>query len=242
MSESSLPETNPYHITPTRVRYAYMAFCLMILVPLAYGLWFFLWGVPLSWGGIGIGALGWTIALMLRNPVALLAHAIPAVSKHVTTIVVAFSGPCEELVRLAVVLLLGRAFPMALSIGLGWAAIEVVYAIINGYVTLSLFRRDDEKARQARAVLENMGLAKAMLNAPPFAGVFERIFACAVQIGFTLLLAWQPLLVILTIPLHSSTNFMALSLVRRSVVIAELSIAIIGIVVLLAGLGVFGRL
>lgn len=242
MSESSLPETNPYHITPTMVRYTYMASFLMILVPLAYGLWFFLWGVPLSWGGIGIGALGWTIALMLRNPVALLAKAIPATSKHVTTIVVASSGPCEELVRLAVVLLLGRAFPMALSIGLGWAAIEVVYAIINSFVTLSLFRRDDEKARQARAVLENMGLARAMLNAPPFMGVVERISASAIQIGFTLLLAWQPLLVILTIPLHSSTNFMALFLVRRSVVLAELCIAIIGIVILLAGLGVFGRL
>jgi hypothetical protein len=242
MSEVSLPEANPYHITPTMVRYSYLAFCLMIFVPLAYGLWFYLWGIPLSWGGIGIGALGWTIALLLRNPVALLARAIPSVSKHVTTIVVASSGPCEELVRLGVVLLLGPAFPLALSIGLGWAAIEVVYAIINGFVTLSLFRRDDEKARQARSVLENMGLAKAMLNTPPFMGVVERIFASAIQIGFTLLLAWQPLLVILTIPLHSSINFIALILVRRSVVLAELCLALIGTVILLAGLGVFGRL
>lgn len=75
-----------------------------------------------------------------------------------------------------------------------------VYTIINSFVTLSLFRRDDEKARQVRAVLENMGLARALLNTTPFVGVVERIFACAVQIGFTLLLAWQPLLVILTIP------------------------------------------
>ena len=144
--------------------------------------------------------------------------------------------------RLLAVLLFGRAFPIALSIGLGWAAIEVVYAIINGFVTLSLFRRDDEKARQARAMLESMGLAKAMLNGPPFMGVLERITASAIQIGFTLLLAWQPLLVILTIPVHSSTNFVALSLVRRSVVLAELGVAIIGTIVLLAGLGVFGRL
>ena len=35
---------------------------------------------------------------------------------------------------------------------------------------------------------------------------------------------------------------MALFLVRRSVVLAELCVAVIGIVVLLAGLGVFGRL
>ena len=242
MSESSLPETNPYHITPTMVRYTYMAFCLMILVPPAYALWFILWGIPLSWGGIGIGALGWTIALVLRNPVALIARIISATSKHVTTIVVASSGPCEEIMRLLAVLLFGRAFPIALSIGLGWAAIEVVYAIINGFVTLSLFRRDDEKARQARAMLESMGLAKAMLNGPPLMGVLERITASAIQIGFTLLLAWQPLLVILTIPVHSSTNFVALSLVRRSVVLAELGVAIIGAIVLLAGLGVFGRL
>ena len=179
---------------------------------------------------------------MLRNPVALIARIIPAAAKHVTTIVVASSGPCEEIMRLLAVLLFGRAFPIALSIGLGWAAIEVVYEIINGFVTLSLFRRDDEKALQARAMLENMGLAKAMLNAPPFAGVFERVFACAVQIGFTLLLAWQPLLAILTIPVHSSTNFLALSLVRRSVVLAELGVAITGTIVLLAGLGVFCRL
>ena len=110
---------------------------------------------------------------------------------------------------------------MALSIGLGWAAIEVIYAIINSFGVLSLFRRDDEKARQARAMIEKMGLAQAMFSTPPFVGTIERLFACAVQIGFTLLLAWQPLLVILTIPLHSMTNFIALTLLRRSVVLAE---------------------
>lgn len=241
MDESSRFVANPYTITPLMVRHTYMASILVIFVPLAYALWFFLWGISLSWVGIGIGALGWAIAAFLRSPITLLANVFPATAKHITTIIVAFSGPCEELIRLAVILLLGRTFHMALSIGLGWAAIEVIYAIINNFVVLSLFRRDDEKARQARAMLEKMGLAQAMFSTPPFVGIIERVFACAVQIGFTLLLAWQPLLVLLTIPLHSMTNFIALTLLRRSVVLAELALAIIGIIVLFAGLGAFGR-
>jgi hypothetical protein len=34
---------------------------LLLLVPLAFALWFHLWGISLSWPDIGAGALRWTV-------------------------------------------------------------------------------------------------------------------------------------------------------------------------------------
>jgi YhfC intramembrane metalloprotease len=160
--------------------------------------------------------------------------------------IVAASGPCEEGTRLVVLLLVGRTFPIALSVGLGWTAIEVVYTIVNGLAVASLLGRTDEKARQAQALLTSLyttrGLTNMLTPSAPFLGVMERISASALHIGFTLLLAWQPLLVLATIPLHSATNFIALRLLRRSAVLTEVVVALIGATALVAGLAAFGRL
>jgi hypothetical protein len=106
----------------------------------------------------------------------------------------------------------------------------------------SLLRRTDEQARQARALLTSMGLDKLLSQTDPALGVVERIAASALHIGFTLLIAWQPLLVLATIPVHSATNFVWLRLFRRSAVLSEVVFALIGAAILVAGLAAFGRL
>jgi hypothetical protein len=57
---------------------------------------------------------------------------------------------------------------------------------------------------QARQQLEEMGLLKQSIS--PLWGVLECISATGLQIGFMLLLAFRPILVFLTIPIHSGVN------------------------------------
>src|SRR5258708_26477112 len=90
-------------------RSAYLAIPFLMLVPLAYALWFHLWGVSLSWPAIGAGALGWYLAFVLRTPVVLVARLVLRTPARVQPSVVAASGPAEESVRLITLLLVGSA-------------------------------------------------------------------------------------------------------------------------------------
>lgn len=245
MAEQQVPE-RPGVGSPAYQRNRLIAFPFLLAVPLAFALWLYLWGIPLSWPAIGAGAAGWLVALFLCTPVALVARRLLRTPERAQPWVVAASGPAEESLRLVTLLLVGRTFPIALSVGLGWTAIEVVYTIVNGLAVASVLGRTDEKARQAQALLTSLytsqGLSNMLTASAPFLGVMERISASALHIGFTLLIAWQPLLVLATIPLHSATNFVALRLLRRSAVLTEVVLALIGAVILIAGLAVFGRL
>lgn len=223
-------------------RSAFLAIPFLLLVPLAYALWFHLWGVSLNWPAIGAGALGWYIAFVLRTPAVLVAQRVLRTLERTQPWVVAASGPAEESVRLITLLLVGRAFPIALSVGLGWTTIEIVYTIINNLAIAWLLQRPDERARRSLALLLSMGLGNMLSPTAPAFSVIERIGVSALHIGFTLLIAWQPLLVLATIPLHSGANFVSLWLLRRSAVLTAVVWVAIGAAVLLAGLAVFGRL
>jgi hypothetical protein len=228
-------------------RNALIAIPFLLLVPLSFALWFHLWGIALSWPAIGAGALGWVVALFLRTPVALIARRLLGTPERAQPSVTAASGPAEESLRLVTLLLVGRAFPLALSVGLGWTTVEIVYAIVNGLAIASLLRRTDERARQARAFLASIGLERLLSQTDPAfgvvtLGVIERFSVSALHIGFTLLIAWQPLLVLGTIPVHSATNFVWLRLFRRSAVLSEVAVALIGAAILIAGLAAFARL
>ncbi len=122
------------------------------------------------------------------------------------------SGPLEETVRLGAVLLAGNGFIVAYSIGFGWGAVEVVYALFNGAVVLRLARRSDEKAVEARRQLQELGL---MTEAGPFLGILERLSATALHIGSTLLVAKWPVFVLAAVPLHSAINLGVLALTRQ---------------------------
>lgn len=205
---------------------------LVLLVAAGYLYAFPLLGVAPQWSAVGLGALGWVVALALRGPVIALSARQPR--EKATLWVVSASGPAEELVRLAAVLWLGRSFPTALSIGFGWGAVEILFGMINGFVALSILQKDDAKSRQARELLARQGgLERYGLS--PLWGFFERLFATALHIGFTLLLAAMPWAVVGTIPAHSLTNLSAVKYGRRLWVV-ELVVAVAGTAAMLLGL------
>lgn len=223
-------------------RNAIIAALPTVAVPVAFAAVLLSTGGSINWGPLALGAAGWLVALVLRTPVILLAQQLAGSPERAEPWVVGASGPCEEAVRVAAVLLVGRAFPVAYSIGLGWSTIEVLYSLVTMFALASLARRADEQAVQARALLQAQGRAYMLGGASPFWGIAERVSASALHVGFTLLLAWQPWLVVVTIPTHSAVNFVASGVARRSVALVELTLAIVGGGAYLAGLLAFGRL
>lgn len=191
-----------------------------------------------QWWAIGIGALGWVVALQLRFPFMPLAKKLG--QEKAGRMMAVLAGPCEELVRLAMILLFGRSFPVALSLGIGWGGIEILFTLLNGGMRLVLLSRDDEKARQAREILAAQGQLE--VKGGWFLGVWERLFATAVHVGFTLLVAWQPLLVVLLLPVHSLLDLAIPTFIKRSIWIVEGLVTVVGGAAILLGLAAFGQL
>ena len=183
-----------------------------LAVPVVLGAVAVAQGVDLRPLPMVLGGVGWVAALVLRAPVGIAASRLRADPASAQTIVTAASGPLEELVRLVVVLLLGRDLDTAVSIGLGWAAIEVLYLIVNGVVLVAVLSHDDPEAERLRALLP---FPDAILESSPLWGAWERIWASALHVAFTLLIAVHPLLVLVTIPLHSATNLSLFVASRR---------------------------
>ena len=176
---------------------------------------------------------------MFRIPVALAAKRISNSPHTIQRWAIWSSGPLEESARLVVVILVGREFGVAFSIGLGWAAAEVVYSLVNGYLIASLNLRTDEEATEARQQLQELGLPPQV---SPFWGILERVSASAVHIGFTLLLAKWPLLLLASIPVHSATNVGVMTVYRESALRAQGVVAVVGLAIFLGGLAAFGKL
>lgn len=200
---------------------------LYLLVVVFYAALARIWDIELSLGWILLGAAGWLAALFLRAPVAMVAQRLTTNSDTVQQAVILASGPAEELVRLAVVLITAANLDVAYAIGLGWGGIEVIYALVNGILIATLLQRDDEEAVKARQVMEEMGLLRA--GTKPLYGVLERLAVTPVHIGFTLLLAFQPLLVLVTIPVHSLINYGFITMMRRRANIAIILLVLMGI-------------
>ncbi len=145
-----------------------------------------------------------------------------------------FSGPAEELVRLALVLFFITTFEQAMWAGFGWAAVEVVLVVVNTLVIAGLMTKDDPKSLEAKKLLEGMGM---MTPQSPLWGLLERFSAIALHLGFTLMLFAQPWLVLVTLPLHSVTNMVAVRYAKSHLALTEAGLAVLGAVVLLVGLG-----
>ncbi|GAA2848011.1 hypothetical protein GCM10010517_05180 [Streptosporangium fragile] len=190
-----------------------------------------LWLAAPRWGAIALGAGGWLAALVLRGPIIAAVAKLPR--ERAATVIGAASGPCEEIVRLLLVLLLVSGFPETLWAGYGWAAIEIVYTMVNALAIRSLLGRTDEKSLEARRMLEAQGVLRA--DGPLWAAV-ERTGAGMLHIGLTLLLAWQPWLVLVTIPLHSAANLLAVRLMRTSLALTEVLVAAVGAAAFALGL------
>jgi hypothetical protein len=105
----------------------------------------------------------------------------------------------------------GRDVVTALWLGLGWAAIEVLYAIANGLALSALVERTDPEAQRIRATIP-----PSLLTGGAVAwGVLERVWASAVHIGFTLVLAAVPIAALVTAPAHTLVNVAFTRALRR---------------------------
>jgi len=204
-----------------------------ILVPVAFLLaGRLLWDVDGYWGPFFVGTLGWTLALGLRAPVGLIAKRMSKSPRVLQNVTVASSGPLEELTRLVLLLVVGTTFSPAYMLGLGWASIEVLYAVGVGFVTANLARREDDRGAALRAQF------KGSLDTPavgPVVGILERVSASAIHIGFALMIAFNPLLVLVAIPLHSATNMTALKF-RDKLAAMQAFVFVVGVAVLAAAL------
>ncbi|RKP51720.1 YhfC family intramembrane metalloprotease [Cohnella endophytica] len=203
---------------------------LFILVPFLFGVGFWAAGYVLEWRAFGLGALGWFIALVLRAPLSAIVMKMP--QEKAKNIIVASSGILEESARLVLLAVTSVVSSWAVSVGQGWAAVEVLFTIVNIVVIASLVKRTDEKAVQAKQFLES----QSTIHASPLWGVLERIWASAFHIGCTLIVAFHPWSVVLLIPLHSSLNWFAVRLAARSVWKSSLFVAVIGVITLLVGI------
>jgi hypothetical protein len=179
-----------------------------------------------------LGAAGWMIALVLRQPVALIATRAVG-QERAATIVGWCSGPAEELVRFGLVVLILGNVDGALWAGFGWATLEVVLVAVNIFVIAGLLTRDDPKSREAREILSAQGM---MTPQHPLWGFVERLSAIALHIGFTLMLFASPWLVLVTLPLHSAVNMTAVRFAKNHVALTEIGLALVGAAVLAVGL------
>jgi PPIC-type PPIASE domain len=118
-------------------------------------------------------------------------------------VVISFSGILEEIVRFAILFSIGRSFTVAYFVGVGWSAIEVVYAIVTAYVIETIMRRDDPEALKIQNMLREMGMIHDL---GVFIGLSERIFASMFHIGMALSIAKWPWFLPIAIVLHSLTN------------------------------------
>ncbi|WP_201318815.1 hypothetical protein [Paenibacillus sp. EPM92] len=206
---------------------------LYLLVPVLFAGAFAYSGFPLIWTAFGLGAAGWVVAFMLRGPLSVLAMKKPGFGK---TVLYASSGPLEEGVRYGLLALTSVQVSWAASLGQGWAAVEVVYVMIQVVAISALAHRQDEQALQAKAILESQGLTQSH----PLWGIVERLSASAFHIGATLIVASIPWTVFILIPLHSLFNLAMVQLVKRSVAWGEAFAALLGGALLGLGLYVSG--
>lgn len=203
---------------------------LHLLVPVLFGVLFGAAGYSVDWPVFGLGALGWIIALFLRGPVAAVVRKWPEARDKL--IVGGSSGVMEEGVRLLLLTFLAASLPDALSAGQGWAAVEVLYVIVNTILILSLMKRTDEKAMQAKEILK----AQGNLQASPLWGILERIWASAFHIGAALLIAYNPWLALVMVPVHSGLNLTAVRLMKTSsLALTSIFVAAVGLLTLGAG-------
>lgn len=203
-----------------------------ILVPVLFMSAFYAAGYAPDWKAFGLGALGWFVALLLRGPVSALVAKLP--EEKGRNILALSSGPLEESVRLLLVAFTSVAASSAgiVAAGQGWAAIEVLFTIVNIVALTTLANKTDEKAMEAKKFLA----AQGQLNVSPLWGVIERIWASAFHIGATMIVAFNPWTVIILIPLHSGLNWFAVRFLNQSFLKSNMFVAIVGVITFIVGL------
>jgi hypothetical protein len=221
------------------VRQLFLATPFYLLIPVGFGLLPLVWNQELLWKLVGLGTAAWVVALILRGPVALIANKKASSNEVAQRWVILSSGPLEELIRLCTLTLVSKDFISAYSIGLGWGGIEVIYAVLSGYLITTVIHKNDEEAIQLREYLQELGM---LTETAPFLGIIERFSATAFHIGFTLLLAKWSLFILPGSFIHSGFNLGTFMMLRYNPVGVQIVIAVIGITFFILGLAVFMQL
>lgn len=216
--------TNELELSKISRRF-YLCIPLYFLIVAAFWIWFEQGaGYKPSVSALLIGAAGWMAALILRGPVAVIGHRL--LSEHRAKILLlSISGLFEEGIRVLLILSFAAPLPWALSFGLGWAAIEILFTVLNGFIQTVILRRNDKQSKQLLMAMERQGIN---VNISPLIGVVERIFASAFHIGASLLAAYEPLLILALMPMHSSLNLAAMLTLKRSMAWAQTIVAAVG--------------
>ena len=176
---------------------------LALAVPFIAGLGLVQAGATLDLGALAAGIVGWCLALALRAPLAsLISRAAQHDRMRADPLVSGAAAVVEELVRLGAVLVVGLVAPRALWVGLGWAGAETLFAIISGAAILSLIGRDPEREQEISLI----PMRDLTRSDSPLWGVIERIWRTGLHLGWTLLIAASPILVLVTIVAHAATE------------------------------------
>jgi hypothetical protein len=132
-----------------------------------------------------------------------------------------------------ILLILGITVNNAYSLAIGWAAIEIIYSLVQVFAMGILKDRTDPKAIEAKELLKLQGMDKSLEPNAPFWSVFERLSANGLHLSFSLLLVVSPWLVLVTAPLHSGLNFLVTHLTKKSLAISEITLGMLsGLLVL----------
>ncbi|NKE57070.1 hypothetical protein FXN61_09570 [Lentzea sp. PSKA42] len=174
-----------------------------------------------------LGVLGWLVALAARLPVLASAGRLHAVRRRDTILAVA-SGITDEVVRLALVLIVVSGAGSALWAGFGWALAELVFVAATQLTQFSW-----PIGRQAAEQLRSQG---GFISTHPVHGGVRGITATVFHLGATLLLAAGPWWVPVTASAHVAVDVAFARWARRRLVPVELLGAAVSAVLLLAGL------
>jgi hypothetical protein len=203
-----------------------LALPVVVIVPVVIAVVLATTLAPARPGAAALGAAGWLAALALRAPAGPFVSRMP--KQDAPTFMALISGPAEELVRLLLVLFGVSGFGDLLWAGFGWATIEVIYTLVTALAVRRLLLDPSAKAAERRRLLISMGWLQYVQSLVPALGAVERAGASLLHIGFTLLLGWNPWLVLVTMPAHSATNLVAVRLIKRRSVILMETIVVVG--------------
>ncbi len=190
--------------------------------------------IPLDLKLILLGAAGWWLALLLRLPVMLLAGKPPQEKSR--TCIILSSGPLEEATRLIILVVIGLTIENGYMIGIGWAAIEIIYALVQGAGMGVLASKTDKKSMEAKKLIKSMGMDKTMQPNAPYWGIVERLSANALHLAFSMMLVISPYLFVLSAPLHSYLNLSMTKIMKTSLAKAELIFLVISLILFILSL------
>lgn len=178
-------------------------------------------------GTVLLGVLGWFVALAARLPAVGSANRLHAIRRR-DTIVAASSGVTDEVVRLALVLVVVSGVESALWAGFGWALAQLVFIAATELKTFSW-----PLGTQATEQLQAQG---GFVSTHPVHSGVRGLTTMSFHLGATLLLTAGPWWVLATASAHALVNLAFARQASKRLVPVELFGITVSVALLVAGL------